>query len=323
MQRESVRAHCHPDRAFKVHGAPVKHQDVLGSAFSWPKTSPPANLPAGHGTTKTMLVQYIVELKKPIVFEDHWPIPMMTGSLRPVTVDDRIVAFEISFGGQDTELAPALQEAEDDDVKAHIIGRDKLLPFVKMQIDDAFAYLQCYFDVDIATDEMEVRYIAESDDEERNIRIKSFKVSRNEFTPTIPYDMFTRAMMAAERAPAPRVESGLLKMARTELIQERYIDSFRYSFLLIEAIYGDGNFRTSQLKTVLKRSPDFSKIVSTALNERIPPKHHTTSDTERLLAGAVTVDTVIDHIVDKRGFYFHAVVSDTFHSKNSWLWSSG
>ena len=240
---------------------------------------------------------------------------MMGGTLRAVSVDDRIVAFEISFGGQDSNHAPALEEAKEDDVKAHIIERDKLLPFVKMQMEEAFAYLQCYFDVDIASDEMEVRYIGETEEEERRIPIKSFNVTRNNVTPTIPYDMFTRALMVAETKPAPRVEANFLKMARTELFRERYIDSFRYSFLLIESIYGDGKFKSVQLKTVLKKSTDFTRLVSIALNERISPKHHKWSDTEKLLSSdAVTIDAVIDHIVDKRGHYFHGNI----RQKDAW-----
>ena len=230
---------------------------------------------------------------------------MMGGSLCAISEDNKIIAFEISFANQNSNFAPALGTTDEEGVKAHIIDRDKLLPFVKMQLEEAFSYLQCYFDIELASDEIEASYIGETDEEEKIIPIKSFKVGRISRTPTIPYDMFTRAIMAAEAVPAPRLEANFVKMARTEMFQERYIDSFRYSFLLIESIYGDGKFKSEQLKNALKKNTAFVATVSVALQERMLPKRDKWSDTAKLLSEDVTVESVIDHFVDKRGFYFH------------------
>ena len=252
-----------------------------------------------------MLVRYLVELREPINLEDHWPISVMGGVLRAVSKDEKVIAFEITFSGQSVHLAPAVQAHEEGDIKFAIVGRDTLLPFVRMRLEEAFAYLQCYFDVDILTSEIEVKYAGETEEEEKQITINSIKPKREKHPLMISYDLLTRAVMAAETGKAPKLEANLLRMARTEMFQGRYIDSYRYSFLLIESLYGNGKYKVAQLKDALKASAEFMSIVTKALKERMPQKHPRNSDTEKLLSTVPTVETVIDHLVDKRGFYFH------------------
>ena len=261
-----------------------------------------------------MLVRYFVELREPIDLEDHWPISIMGGDLRIISKDDRIIALEITFTGQPAHLAPAVEAHGQGETKYTITQRDTLLPFVKMHLEEAFAYLQCYFDMEILINEIEAQYIGETEEEEKQIKIKSFKSEREKRPSIVPYDLFTRAIMVAETAKAPRLEANLLRMARTEMLQERYIDSFRYSFLLIEFLYGNGKFKADQLKAALKASPEFMSIVTNALKERMLPKHPRNSDTEKMLSALPTAEAAIDHLVEKRGFYFHGNV----RRKNAW-----
>ena len=224
------------------------------------------------------------------------------------------MAFEITFTNQSRDMSPVMEESSEAGVAFNIIGRDRLLPFVKMHLEDALAYLQCFFDVEILIDEIEAEYVGETEEEERQIKIKSFKSEKNNPLMTVPFDIFTRAIMAAEKVDAPRLEANFVRMARNEMLDKRYIDSFRYSFLLIEFIYGEGKYKTAQLKKVLKGNAEFVSIVSSALKERILLKHNRSSDTKKLLAGNPRAEVIIDHIVDKRGFYFHGNVK----GKNVW-----
>lgn len=261
-----------------------------------------------------MLVRYLVGLREPINLEDHWPISIMGGDLRAVSKNKKVIAFEITFSGQSVQLAPAVETHEEADIKLTIAGRDRLLPVVKMQLEDAFAYLQCYCDVEILISEIEAKYSGETEEEENQIKIKSLKSKREKHPLVLPYDLFTRAIMAAETGKAPKLEANFLRMAQTEMLQERYIDSFRSSFLLIEALYGDGKYRAAQLKNTLKASAEFVSIVTNALKERMPARHHRNSDTEKLLSAFPKAEAVIDHLVEKRGFYFHGNVK----RKNAW-----
>jgi hypothetical protein len=75
--------------------------------------------------------------------------------------------------------------------------------------------------------------------------------------------------------------------------------------LLIESLYGEGKFKSAQLKEALKSNSEFTTLVAAALKERIRLKKPKGSDTEKLLTSSPNVDDVIDHLVEKRGFYFH------------------
>ena len=244
-----------------------------------------------------------------MIFEDFWPIPIMGGKLLVTQNDGKITGLIAEFKGQDPSFSPALIQNEEGEVKAHIIGRDKLLPFVKSQIEEAFSFLQCYFNVEVISDEIQTEYIAESEDEGQHIKVMSFNTTKNDINPLVPFDIFARAVMAAEKNSSPILESRFLQMARGELFRERYIDSFRYSFLLIEAIYGGGKFKSAQLKQELKQNLNFVRVVTNAIDDRLKPKRvRKQCDTESLLAANAKVDDVIDHIVEKRGYYFHSNV---------------
>lgn len=261
-----------------------------------------------------MRVRYLIQLKEPIRLEDHWPISIMGGDLCVVSKDGKAIAFEITFAGQSVDLAPTVEQHKEGDIKLSIVARDTLLPFVRMQLENAFTFLQCYFDVEILIREIEIEYAAETEEEEKQIKIKGSSAKRQKRPLSMPYDLFTRAIMAAEAGQAPEFEATFVSAARTAMLQERYIDSFRYSFLLIESLYGDGKFKTALLKEALKGSADFRSMVTTALKVRMPPKRPRNSDTEKLLAASPTVEAVIDHLVDKRGFYFHGNVK----RKDAW-----
>ena len=174
-----------------------------------------------------------------------------------------------------------------------------------MRLQEVFAYIQCYFDVEILVDEIETEYIGESEEERQQIHVTKFKTEMKAPSLLIPYDLFTRAIMASEIGKAPKLEANFLRMARTEMLQERYIDSFRYSFLLIESIYGEGQFRTAHLKDALKGNTELIPIVTEAIRSYIPSRRARNSDTEQLLTNSPHPETAIDHIVEKRGFYFH------------------
>ena len=255
-----------------------------------------------------MLIRYIVELRDPIILEDHWPLSIMGGDLRAVSKGGKVIAIEITFSGQPVHLAPAAEAPQEGEIKLVISPRDTLLPFVKMQLEEAFSYIQCYFDLELLIDEIEAKYVGETEEEEAQIKIKSFKSHREKNSWMIPYDIVARALMAGETGKAPRLEANFLRMARTEMLRERYIDSFRYSFLLIESVYGEGKFRAGQLKDVLKANTDFVSIVTSALKTPVLPRPRQAVDPDKLLSKFPTAGAVIDHIVDKRGFYFHGNV---------------
>lgn len=186
--------------------------------------------------------------------------------------------------------------------------------FVKRQLDDAATFLECIHDIELNTDEIEAKYEGETPEEEALIAIKGFSMGRHNPALPLSFDMLTRAIMAAEKQDGPKFEATLVRTARKALKEQEFINSFRYSFLLIESLYGEGQFKKAGLQAALKANPEFAAMVEFTIKDVIPAKKDRSSDTAKLLATKPSVDEVIDHLVEKRGFYFHGNI----RRKDAW-----
>lgn len=252
-----------------------------------------------------MRIRYIIPVKRALVIPDHWLIPFQGGTCRVVEKDGYVQALEIVFTGLPISDAPSVTELHGVREKFSIAMHDDQFGFVKRQLDDAMAFLHCFYDIELAVDEAETKYEGETPGEEEQIQIKAFSAGKHKPVLPLTFDMLTRALMAAEVATGPRFEATLATAARKALSEQHYIDSFRYSFLLIESRYGEGQFKSASLKAALKNSAEFTAIVEMAVKSRIPCRAAHKSHTATLLSGEPSVADVIDHLVDKRGLYFH------------------
>jgi hypothetical protein len=261
-----------------------------------------------------MRIRYKVPFQRDLIVADHWPIPLMGGVCRIIEEQGRAKALEITFNNQPVEYAPHVEELTEGPAKMQITGRDHLWISVKRHLDEAMAYLECCHNINLATDEIEAVYEAEDPHEEEKIPIKALSIGKHTRPFPLSFDMITRAMMAAEKTDGPKFVATLASTARKALAEQQYINSFRYSFLLIESLYGEGQFKSAGLKAALKRNAEFKAIVESELADVIKPKRMYKSDTAALLTGAPSADEMIDHLVDKRGFYFHGNVK----RKDTW-----
>ena len=248
---------------------------------------------------------YTVPFRSKVAIEDHWPVPLMGGICRVIEKDGLAEALEITFTKEPVTNAPGLTKLIEGEAQAQITHRDNRLLFLKRHLDDAIAFLECFHNIKLATDEITARYEAETPAEHGKILIHSFTTGRREQVIPLSYDMLTRALMAAETKEGPHFETKLLTSAREHLTEQRYINSFRYSFLLAEAVFGEGQFKTKALQDAFKKKPAFVAMVAAALADPIPARYDKTSPTAELLANKPPPEAVIDHLVEMRGFYFH------------------
>jgi hypothetical protein len=261
-----------------------------------------------------MRIRYTVPLKRKIIIDDHWEIPMQGGKLRVIEEGGYVKALELIFDKQPLEYAPQFQQHRTGKAAATITDRDRRMIFVKRQLNDAATFLECIHDIDLITNEIDVKYEGETPEEEAQIVIKGASMGRHSSALPLSFDMLTRAIMAADKHDGPRFEATLVRSARKALVTQEFINSFRYSFLLIESLFGEGQFKKAGLLAALKANQEFRDIVEFAIKDVIPAKEDCNSDTAKLLAGKPTADDVIDHLVEKRGFYFHGNVK----RKDAW-----
>ncbi len=221
--------------------------------------------------------------------------------------DGLVTAIEFEKSGCPIELAFRIDDTLEGPVKATITGDDYFVAEVRDHLDRAFSYLQCYFSTELELNRISIHHEAETDEEAERIVVHSFELGKQEDRPLpITYDFITRAIMAAENGDAPQHEASLAHLARENLGSERYIDSFRYSFLLIETMYGNGESRQNQLISALESHTRFVEIIEQEVATWRRPKNGHHSETDNLLTGNSTTHSVIEHLVKRRGHYFHA-----------------
>jgi hypothetical protein len=252
-----------------------------------------------------MKVRYLFPLDRPMQVEDHWPVPLLGGQCRLIETDGLVTAIEFTKGGVSTDLAFSVMATPDEFSKATITGNDALLPAVRDHIKRAFSFLQCFFNSDISVDEVEVHHEPESPQEAAAIAMPTFKMGKKEYPLPLPYDMLTRALMVAEDQEPPEFVSSLAAEARKSLIAGRYIDSFRFSFLLLESLFGGGKFKTIQLKQQFTASSELLGAISTALAEWVTHPSMKVSESLKLIETGPTAAQIAEHFVDMRGHYFH------------------
>ncbi len=192
------------------------------------------------------------------------------------------------------------------DLKATITGDDYFVAEVRDHLDRAFSYLQCYFSTELELNRISIHHEAETDEEAERIVVHSFELGKQEDRPLpITYDFITRAIMAARMAMRPSMKRAL-PIWRARTWEASDINSFRYSFLLIETMYGNGKSRQNQLISALESHTRFVEIIEQEVATWQRPKNAQHSETDNLLAGNSTTHSVIEHLVKRRGHYFHA-----------------
>lgn len=251
-----------------------------------------------------MRIRYIIPFTQKLIVPDHWDIPLQGGVCRLLEEDGIAKSLEVVLNGQPASLAPKIEVGEHEGGMQTIHVPDLNLRFIRVQLEDAMAFLQAQFDVGLDWEEVETYYEPETQAEEQDIHITNFKMGRHVPPTVLSFELLAGSIICAEKERGPSFEATLVAAAREAMFKQRYIDSFRYSFLLIESLYGDGKFRSLELKRALKNDPGFRTAVEIGQRTAQGFPKLEVSDTSKLLADG-NVDEIIDHIVDKRGVYFH------------------
>ncbi|QJB70316.1 MULTISPECIES: hypothetical protein [Parasphingorhabdus] len=262
-----------------------------------------------------MKIRYVFPLDRAISVEDHWPVPLLGGECQLVEENNLVTAIEFTKSGMDASMAFSVIDTPDQKSKATITGNDIFVPVVRDHIKRAFSYLQCFFDTSISIDAVTIYHEAETPEEEEQIVLPSFQIGKKERKPLpLTYDLFTRALMAAEDSEGPDFISSLVSMAREAFAAKRYIDSYRFAFLLIEALYGGGKFKTKQLKESFSQSAALCGAIDHALSKWKTDLIKHPSDTLTLINDGPSREQVIDHLISTRGHYFHG----NLNKKGAW-----
>lgn len=241
---------------------------------------------------------------RPLKLDDAWPINGSGVEMSFEITDGAATALVLLFRNQPTEMAPSIDKLSGP-IKAQINikgGIESIGRRIAQRFSD---YINLYFVVPFDLKAMEAEYIPSDDAERAAMQMFSFKSKMEQQNPPLPFDLMAQAFYAVESDEDPSFVSHMTQLTREALIAGQDIDAFRYGFLLIEALYGNGKFQTRDLVRELLDSADFRPMIERTIAAIQHDPVHRDSVAKATIAKHGTAEAPIKHLVDRRGFYFH------------------
>lgn len=262
-----------------------------------------------------MDVRFRFPLSRPVKVEDSWPLSGFGATLELKREGDTVSAITVTFENQPITAAPRASRPAGGPFSLEIKSDDMLETHAKRIVGRLSDYVGLYYSLDVDFDDVYVEYIPANDDEKAQIAIFNARRFSPKPLSVIDFPTISQAFFAGESQDDPSYVSSLNKMARDTLTSKRYIESFRYSFLLFESVYGDGKFKTAELERAFINNSDFLSIIAAEISEiKLESRRGIDRDTLKFLSEIGDERAIIKYLISKRGFYFHG----NLKRKDSW-----
>jgi len=236
----------------------------------------------------------------------------MGASMDVVEEGDLVTALVFTFSGQPTSLAPSFVDDESGLGPPTLTVNDTLHTVLRERVLNGLSFLQALFQIEVDLQRTDAKYEAETPVEKDKINITAFSYGEpKEQHLHLSYDYFTRAMMAGEQPidDTYRLFATLASAAREAAFQDRYIDSFRYSFLLLDALFGQGQFKKAGLTKAFKSDPELMAAITNAVTDYREDKARAATPTGIILRDKPSAEIIAEHLIERRGHYFHSNLS--------------
>ena len=250
-----------------------------------------------------MKIRYEVVLDEPLEVDGDWPLRLPDGGLfRVKTEDGKAFAFEVEFSGKPSEYFRCeVGTIHLDDTRWTAMRPffARLKSFIQMENEANYSAVEVF-----------ANYDAESEDEQEAIPMQKVVLTdglnRTTRTP-LDHEMLSAGVLSSysENIRIPSFIAELKSLSRRSAREGRFVDSFRYSFLIVDILYGQGQFRSKQLVDALSGSESLVRALEEARSNVMHSSEDSDDETSRLLLDGVLVKDLIAHIVKKRGQYFH------------------
>ncbi|MFG1212016.1 hypothetical protein V5F72_24130 [Xanthobacter flavus] len=253
-----------------------------------------------------MDVRFRFPLVRPIEVEDAWPLEGFGATLELERADGTASAITITFKNQPISAAPHIAPSEGGETVATIKDNDHLESFARQILQRFIDYINLYYTIDVSFDNVEASYTPTSDEERSCLNIFRFKKARQRQISLIPFSIIGQAFYAGEADSDPSYVSMLGRLAKENLLDGQYIESFRYSFLLFESLYGNGKFKSSELERELCNNVEFmSYIISSIGENRFEAPRFQDKRLIEFTDEHKTPGDIVKTLIKMRGYYFH------------------
>jgi hypothetical protein len=163
-------------------------------------------------------------------------------------------------------------------------------------------------------------WLPESKEDKEKLKLFNFKSKRGEIDvsklPSILFDIIARTVISADDIADIESQLAFCRKGIIDRHEERYIEAIYDFYFFLESLFAQGKTKNHRVKEEFKQSKELRECIEDVLkkpHEIISPRRE---DLHRFMKkyGGMSVDDIIEHIVDLRGFLHH----HTPKRKNAW-----
>lgn len=170
--------------------------------------------------------------------------------------------------------------------------------------------MSLYGSAQIAIDSFEIQWIPENDIEKRELPMTEFKETREITQPAsqfvLPFDLLERLVVTAIDLQDIELPLSFFRRGRISILEENYIQATYDFYFLLETLFSSGKTKNSAVKSEFKKSTLLMAAINSFL--QFPRDHYPSVQFWREMNERFKiykVDSLVDYIVDKRGFLHH------------------
>jgi hypothetical protein len=254
---------------------------------------------------------------------------LKTGELRPVTIrgwtyefsikDGVINEFSVIVPANNPGDLPTIIQTPESRSKMTIHLTSPLFSFVKREVRAIEGSLALFGIESINVNSSKIEWLPENEEDKNRLQLFNFKSERGQIDisklPNIPFDLIARAIICANEITEIESQLAFCRKGIVERTEERYIEAIYDFYFFLESLFAQGKTKNHRVKESFKSSKELKECIEEVFKE---PSYISLrrKDIERFMEkyGQMSIDDIIDHIVDLRGFLHH----HTPNRKDAW-----
>jgi hypothetical protein len=258
-----------------------------------------------------MRIKFHFQLSDRLQFQDSWPVHVgeMTFSFLETSDGHSLVLATIIH--QTVALSPNL-ELVGGRLQNISLRHGILLPLIFEKLESLKCALGLILPREINTDEYEVFFEAESAEENKQIKMTSWKVGRRDAPNRINFDIAAKGLLADPWPETDRKAAEFFRRGRQAINERFYVDAFVNYYFFLERLFAAGKFKKAE-------------VIRNFLAEKtLVDAYQGLNETTRrdALVGSIPADkdaaTFFTWLVNRRGFFQHQSETDP----SRWLHST-
>ncbi|QUS56352.1 hypothetical protein [Pseudovibrio brasiliensis] len=249
-----------------------------------------------------------------MVFEDSWPLEGYNGAIIEFCKNDDGLISTLKVTFKDCPFSDAPTISHDGQIPTITIT-STLENKAKYIVQQFSNYINLYFVIKINTEEIDIKYIPHNEEEKQKLKLFNFKSEKYIPKTPLPFSIIAQAFYAGESGEDFSFSANLYQRAAEAYTSENYIESFRHSFLLLEARYGKGKFKTQALFKALTTQTEFVSALRATIEKIKSDPLHQNKRIQEFVSRFQNEQEIVEHLISQRGFYFHGNLlrQDTWH----------